>query len=263
MIKYIYFITILSISVLITNYIDPVWRSYIDYINKIDNLDLRSLICNVFVPWTLSLITYWSLGMAFMIIEKYKTPTSLYETKYQKDAEIKNTISLKTCIKQVIFNQIFALLPGMYILNLVGSIQISSELPSTITMIFHLFLSALLGELFYYFSHRLLHIPMLYSSIHKIHHNYKAPIAIVSLYGHPLEILFGNTFAVIGPIYILNVHSYTLYLGIVLGFVDSLSDHAGFDVKNRFHDLHHQFTNCNFGSIGIFDRVCGTYRNLK
>lgn len=263
MYKYIYPTTILLSAVFVTVYADPFWLSYINIINKIDNPIVRSLVFNVVVPWILSLIVYWSLGTIFLLIDKYKLPATLYNTKYQKNAETKNSVSLTDCIKQVIFNQIFALLPGLCVLNLIGNIKVTPEIPSLYVIICDLILAALFGELCYYFSHRLLHTGSLYAKIHKRHHNYKAPIAIVSLYAHPLEVLVGNTFAVIGPIYMLGVHSYTLYLGIVIGFIDSLSDHAGYDVKNRFHDLHHQLTNYNFGSIGILDRLLGTYRDTE
>ena len=47
-------------------------------------------------------------------------------------------------------------------------------------------------ECWFYTSHRLLHYPPLYRTIHKIHHIYKAPTAIACIFAHPVEYCFGN-----------------------------------------------------------------------
>lgn len=58
--------------------------------------------------------------------------------------------------------------------------------------------SGALVELLFYTSHRLLHTKYLYP-YHKLHHGYKAPIALAALYAHPLEAILGNTLAVMAP----------------------------------------------------------------
>jgi sterol desaturase/sphingolipid hydroxylase (fatty acid hydroxylase superfamily) len=91
-----------------------------------------------------------------------------------------------------------------------------------------------------------------------MHHDFKAPISIVSLYAHPLEIIFGNIFALVGPIFFFNCDLFSFYMFIIFGFIDSITDHCGYDIKQRDHDIHHEKTIYNYGSIGLLDYICGT-----
>lgn len=43
---------------------------------------------------------------------------------------------------------------------------------------------------------RLLHHPYLYKHVHKLHHEWTAPIGIVAIYAHPVEYLTSNLFTV-------------------------------------------------------------------
>jgi sterol desaturase/sphingolipid hydroxylase (fatty acid hydroxylase superfamily) len=45
-------------------------------------------------------------------------------------------------------------------------------------------------EIIFYCFHRLLHLPMFYR-IHKLHHHIKHPIALASLYAHPVDAILG------------------------------------------------------------------------
>ena len=41
----------------------------------------------------------------------------------------------------------------------------------------------------FYYLHRLLHHPRLYASVHKMHHEYSAPFALMAIYCHPVELV--------------------------------------------------------------------------
>ena len=47
-------------------------------------------------------------------------------------------------------------------------------------------------EVWFYFTHYALHHPALYSKIHKLHHRFKAPVAVASMYAHPIEFAVGK-----------------------------------------------------------------------
>jgi sterol desaturase/sphingolipid hydroxylase (fatty acid hydroxylase superfamily) len=64
-------------------------------------------------------------------------------------------------------------------------------------------------DLWFYWTHRALHWPPLYRTVHKIHHRFTAPCAVVAVYAHPLEFALGNLAAVaLGPV-LTNAHPYT------------------------------------------------------
>lgn len=214
------------------------------------------IITRVIVPWLLMMTIYWFCGGLFLLIDYFKFPKIIYNTKFQK--RINTTNSTLNCIKVVLFNQIFLILPLFYIMSYYLPLKISNQPPSLISLIQQTIITQLTGEILYYVVHRMLHHRMIYKYIHKMHHDYKISIGIVSLYAHPLEIIIGNILALIGPIFFFNCDLFVFYISVVLGFIDSIFDHCGYDIKDRFHDLHHEKTIYNYGSLGLLDYIFNT-----
>lgn len=241
---YLVFISIIYLSPYL---LGNIWTNYLLYYGS------NTLIVRVLGPWLLSIIVYWSCGVFWLIVDYYQMTIF---SKLQPTS--KNRISIDKCIKVVIFNQIMILLPTIYILDHYTHIDFSLELPDSLTIFKQLILVFLTGEVFYYYVHRLLHTSVFYKYIHKMHHEYITPIGIAALYCHPIEMLFGNTLTLVGPLYLFNVHGYTLYLGIILGFFESVADHSGYNIKGNFHDKHHELYNVNYGSMGFLDKIHNT-----
>lgn len=66
------------------------------------------------------------------------------------------------------------------------------EVPDIWTCVGHFIFFAIVREITFYYSHRLLHHPYLYKRIHKKHHTWISPIAIAAAYCHPLEHVVSN-----------------------------------------------------------------------
>ena len=50
------------------------------------------------------------------------------------------------------------------------------------TELFNMAIHAVVVDTVFYFTHRLIHYPYLYKRIHKIHHRFKAPVSVASMY---------------------------------------------------------------------------------
>ena len=152
-------------------------------------------------------------------------------------------------------------------------------LPTFTTTVWHLFMYILFEEIGFYYSHRyghaglkslqflplplppcpflsppltpfspsspprLLHHPLLYKHIHKTHHEWTAPIGIVSFYCHPLEQAISNNLpATLGPL-IMGSHLSVASLWYVLAIVTSTISHSGYHFpflpSPEAHDFHH------------------------
>lgn len=150
--------------------------------------------------------------------------------------------------KQVLFNQLI-ITPAMLTLSYFAFFKYLNfpsvhVLPSMRSFLIDMSLMVALEEACFYYVHRALHHRSIYKYIHKQHHEWTAPVAIITLYCHPIEHICSN----LGPISVLTVlirpHIITVWFFIVLAILNSMTDHTGYSFpfspnSVRFHDLHH------------------------
>ncbi|KAL7424700.1 C-4 sterol methyl oxidase [Cryptotrichosporon argae] len=130
-------------------------------------------------------------------------------------------------------------------------------------------------DTFHYWAHRGLHYGPFYKHIHKLHHEFSAPIGLAAEYAHPLEVMILAQGTISGPfIYCLfrnDLHIITVYLWVTLRLFQAVDAHSGYDFPwslHNFvpfwagashHDWHHQaFTNCFSTSFRWWDYMLGT-----
>jgi len=144
-----------------------------------------------------------------------------------------------------------------------------SKLPSKQQQVIWFVLGLCWNEVNFYYSHRALHHPRIYSKIHKKHHEYTAPFGLMALYSHPVEHLISNLWAFLGIVPILRFHSYFAYCWVAAAIMGTQTHHCGyrfpwiaeFDHQPDFHDLHHQLFNCNYGNTTWLDTLHGTAKD--
>ena len=146
-------------------------------------------------------------------------------------------------------------------------------IPGTGKMLGQVFLSMLLEDLTFHFSHRMLHHKAIYPYVHKIHHEHKVTIGWAAQYAHPFEFIFGNLLpAAMGPIVLgKRMHFATAFTWYTIRFVESAEGHCGYEFSWSpfrvipfasdfgYHAYHHSHNIGNYSSFfTIWDTVFGS-----
>jgi methylsterol monooxygenase len=208
--------------------------------------------------------TFWFFNSFLLLVEYTRKPSILQKYKIQDDTPV-DPKKLRSALYRVVFNQFVVGFPVVYTLYkgmLWRGCSFGRELPSFPWVVWELFVFIWVEEIGFYYSHRLAHHPRLYKHIHKIHHEWTAPIGLISLYAHPIEHVIANLMPpMLGPI-ICGSHIATAWMWFSLALISTTIAHSGYHFpflpSPEAHDFHHlKFTN-NFGVLGVLDRLHGT-----
>ena len=215
------------------------------------------------------MVTYWVVGLAYLVPDLAHLPPAVVKTKHQRTREYRAggtpfAPPLRKVVANALMNQIFVLLPGLILLHEVStrfewSIIVPRSLP-TLQDVLLKSVAALLGvEIGFYYSHRLLHWKPLYR-FHKVHHAFATPIALSAIYSHPLEAFLSSTVAIIGVGFFVRMHLLHFLASIVVGWGRTCHGHSGyaFPTGDGFHDRHHSINTGNYGVLTILDWLHGT-----
>jgi fatty acid hydroxylase domain-containing protein 2 len=117
----------------------------------------------------------------------------------------------------------------------------------------------LIEECCFYYSHRLLHHPVLYHHIHWFHHRFREPVAAMAISAHPVEHILSNLLPLTAGIVLLQTPPQVSALWVIIATVNAVLSHSGYMTWSQGkHDLHHKFRNGNYGVLGILDWWHGT-----
>ena len=102
--------------------------------------------------------------------------------------------------------------------------------PSLTTMILQFLFLFVMNDFFFYWAHRLLHVPFFYKHIHKWHHEFSVTVAYAVIYAHPLEVIFGNQLTFMIPTLALGdkLHLVTYLCFFFYKVVNAHFAHSGF-----------------------------------
>ncbi|KAK8496237.1 hypothetical protein V6N13_036376 [Hibiscus sabdariffa] len=207
---------------------------------------------------------------------------SLGFSKYKIQPKVSLTSSeMFRCYKDVM--RMFVLVVGPLQLvsypstKMIG-IQTGLPLPSIWEMLSQLVIYFMIEDYTNYWIHRFLHGRWGYEKIHRVHHEYTAPIGFAAPYAHWLEILILGIPSFLGPA-IAPGHMITFWLWIALRQIEAIETHSGYDfpwTPTRFipfyggadyHDYHHYVggqSQSNFASVFTYcDYIYGTDKGYR
>ncbi|KAE9597719.1 hypothetical protein Lal_00041457 [Lupinus albus] len=151
-------------------------------------------------------------------------------------------------------------------------------LPSWWVVLSQLLVYFMIEDYTNYWIHRFLHNKWGYEKIHKVHHEYQAPIGFAAPYAHWAEILILGIPSFLGPA-IVPGHMITFWLWIALRQIEAIETHSGYDFPwsltkyipfyggADYHDYHHFVggqSHSNFASVFTYcDYIYGTDKGYR
>ncbi|NWU93047.1 FXDC2 protein, partial [Upupa epops] len=211
-------------------------------------------------------LAFWCFNGILLVADVTGKPVFItrYRIQLGKNDPV-DTNKLRQAIYTALFNQFFVslpmLVPMFYVMEWWGN-TFSKELPTFRWFLVELSVFTLLEEILFYYTHRLVHHPLLYKNIHKKHHEWTAPIGVVSVYAHPLEHIMSNTLPVMAGPMIMGSHIVTIATWFSLALIITSISHCGYHLpflpSPEFHDFHHLKFNQCYGVLGVLDYLHGT-----
>jgi len=143
---------------------------------------------------------------------------------------------------------------------------------------FYFFLSIVLmilfHDMYFYWTHRLLHLPGWYQKVHSVHHLSSNPSPFTSLAFHPVESVIQ---ALVLPLMVIIIpsHPFAIFVFLVYMVYKNVRGHAGYEFttvaqrKRKWnlvhsysihHNLHHRRGRDNYGLyFTVWDRLMKTF----
>ena len=243
-------------------WVDRWWRGIVA---KYDALDITlggSLVVHT--------ATYWGSGLLLLLLERaFPGFASRYKTQPGRTV---GALALAKLLRRVLANQAM-LLAGFLLIRKVrpkplvdhAERLVRQPVPSLARVTKEYVFNLGVFEVVFYVLHRALHHQRWYRYIHKIHHEFKYPIALASEYAHFVELIMSNIIpGAVGPA-ISQAHPLSTFTWLFGSILMTNFHHSGMNLPfyplnymTRAHDWHHLMFTDQFGVVGAMDSVLRT-----
>ena len=218
-----------------------------------------------YIPKSFDTIIFSSYSIVYLgsLIYLYMDSNYGWWTKFKRNNSKKTTIEFVRLLPRIIINDTLGYLCYHNILLPISKNRGLTDNDHEIYIVLTDFVAIfLIFDFFFYFFHRLIHHPILYRHIHKIHHSTFADIAITTHYMG----VFDYFLEVIIPYWITislwDSCFLASFLFAVIGQLNGVITHGGYKFmflpKSDNHMDHHLYFNKNFGIGGPWDFLLNT-----
>ena len=140
-------------------------------------------------------------------------------------------------------------------------------------LVFSVFLMVVVHDAYFYWTHRLMHLPWVYPYVHRTHHGFHTPTPWAAFAFHPLETLISVGIVPI-IIYCIPYHPLALVCFFTLMTGHNVCLHLGYRIPGMWwsslqnttkdHDYHHKKGHGNYGLyFTVWDKMMGTYSRQR
>jgi len=231
----------------------------------------------VLFNWALqiwSFVFFWGVGGLYLMAD---LDFVKFAQKYKIQPKVNNPLPsnlLHKLLRRTLANWVFINVPftigfGYLVLNVRGNPYLPEDIyTDPIRLAMDIICIAMCEEFLFYWSHRIMHeVAVLYKNIHKIHHEFTAPVAISAIYAHPIEHIISNVGPIaLGPL-VCGCHVWLIFLWVTVALFATLVGHSGYHFpfmkSNEKHDFHHARFKDNYGPLHLFDGLCETDKRFK
>jgi sterol desaturase/sphingolipid hydroxylase (fatty acid hydroxylase superfamily) len=202
----------------------------------------------------------------FLLFHFFPSISPIEKWKIQPNKREKNG-KILTMLLTVIFNHSTAVFAASFSNDLYTYLDLRTDIesiPPWYIIFSQVALCAFLYDLFFYLTHRAMHLPFLYP-YHKVHHSSTISMGLTQSYFHPVDFWLSFPAFLLPPL-LVSRHVVTWCIWNLAFTAESLTMHCGYRFPflpwdTSVHDYHHSHPHkpANYGAFwGIWDKLFET-----